>query len=100
MTDPAWVAALDDLEQQLSGHRLLLALDSDVTADTVTWAPPSGLGPVPSDSLLRARALLQQLEDVVEQLQRARAQTGRGLRLHRALPSRTRRGSCYVDVRG
>lgn len=100
MTEQSWTAALDDLEQQLSGHRLLLALDSDVPAAAVVWAPPSGLGPVPSDSLLRARALLQQLEEVVEQLERARAGTRRGLRLHRALPSRSPRGSSYVDVRG
>ena len=100
MTDQAWTVALDDLEQQLAGHRLLLAADSDVPAGAGTWAPPRGLGPVPPASRLRAGALLQQLEEVVEQLEQARARTRRGLRLHRALPSRPAGASSYVDVRG
>lgn len=98
MTEQDWAAALDDLEQQLAGHRGLLARAA--CAGALPWSPPLHLGPLPTACLPRARALLAQLDQVVEQLAQARACTGRELRLHRALPFRGGAAPSYVDVRG
>ncbi len=56
----AWIAALDDLEADVTEVEELLADDHRVRDYPVSdpWKPPAGLGPLPLDLRPRADAIL------------------------------------------
>lgn len=66
----AWVAALDDLDADVTRMEALLAeaqhLQDLPTTDP--WSPPAGLGPLPLDLRPRAEALLTRHINATEHL--------------------------------
>ena len=71
---PSWASVIDDLRRGASRSEGLLehefedALVSEYDAMTEPWAPPEGLGSIPSDLRSEAILVLQRQLDVAERL--------------------------------
>ncbi|SHN42004.1 hypothetical protein [Cryptosporangium aurantiacum] len=71
----AWVAALDDLEADVTRIEELLRTDqfNRDTPATDPWAPPEGMGPLPLDLRPRADRILARQIAAAEGIARAMA---------------------------
>lgn len=79
MSDDAWTTALDDFERTLVEQRA--AVDRGDPHDVTAYVPHPGLGPMPVSLVPRAKALLQEAERLVHDLQSATTSTQRELGL-------------------
>lgn len=61
-----WAVALDTFEGRLEAQRA--ALDAGEAGALEPFAPPPGLGPLPAGLSARAKDLLAQSQDLVEEL--------------------------------
>ena len=98
-TDAAWDLTLDDLQTWVLAAESLALGTGDDTAPGQAWAPPTGLGPLPTSREARARALVERQQAAVAALTEARDRTARQLSAVAHMSSNADRSSApaYLD---
>jgi hypothetical protein len=94
----AWRAALDELEVDLATAEQTLRLDRISEQPRRAWTPPSGLGPIPADLVVRARALRDRQLEVSRRLAESVALSRRQLDASRRLRQRAEAAPVYLDL--
>ncbi len=97
----AWVEALDELELTLDAAERLLAAGHE-EAKVPAWTPPTIPGPLPTELVDRAGALLERQRTVIAATAAALTGTRRQLELHDKLSglsgARQAARPVYVDL--
>ena len=97
--DSGWDSFLTRLERELAEMVLESTEDTDPVGQV--WTPPSGLGPLPAQLEIRARALLSATSNVRATLALRHFDIGRHLAAVRSVPSAASgRPPVYLDVAG
>lgn len=96
--DAAWEEALAALELDVDLAEQMLTLDHLADRPAATWAPPTGLGPLPVALADRARAVLARQIEVGRRLAEAADLNRRHSRAAEAMRSAPPAAPVYVDT--
>lgn len=96
--DAAWEAALTALEVDVAAAEQMLALRHIAHDPPNPWAPPVGLGPLPSGLRERAQALLERQVEVGRQVAEAASLARRHSKAAQALRATAPAVPVYVDT--
>jgi hypothetical protein len=93
-----WEAALTALEMDVDLAERMLALDHLADAPAAAWTPPTGLGPLPTTLVDRARTLLDRQLEVARRLTEAADLNRRHMRAAQAMRATGPSSPVYVDT--
>lgn len=94
----AWEGALAELELDVALAEQMLTLGHIAQDPPTPWSPPSGLGPLPTEMVDRARTLLDRQLDVARRLAEAADLSRRHSRAVQAMRATAPSVPVYIDT--
>ncbi|GGC01570.1 hypothetical protein [Cellulomonas carbonis] len=94
----AWEDALAELELDVALAEQMLTLGHIAQDPPAPWAPPAGLGPLPTDLVDRARTVLDRQLDVARRLAEAADLSRRHTRAVQAMRATAPSVPVYLDT--
>jgi hypothetical protein len=93
------------MDAETAWENLLLQFEAELTDPFASvhgssWSVPTGVGPLPPEFEGRARKILLQQLDLVEELRQAQLETGRHLAALQSIPQDAGRLPVYLDITG